>query len=165
MRIHVGSDHAGYELKAELLRHLGESGFDTRDHGAAAFDATDDYPAICFDVAEAVVREKLSLGVVIGGSGNGEQIAANKVIGTRAALAWSVETAKLARWHNDANIVAIGARQHTVEEALAIVDAFLAEGFSGDRRHERRVEQIASYEDRRASGGFVGQRAKSTWVD
>lgn len=164
MRIHLGCDHAGFELKNELLRHLTDAGFDTRDHGAASFDPKDDYPAVCFDVAEAVVREKLSLGVVIGGSGNGEQIAANKVLGARAALAWSVETAKLARWHNDANVVAIGARQHTVAEAFQIIDAFVAEPFSGDRRHERRVGQIASFEEHRGSL-LGGRRGKSTWVD
>ncbi|MDR0432220.1 MAG: ribose-5-phosphate isomerase [Bifidobacteriaceae bacterium] len=146
MRIHVGCDHAGFELKNELIRHLVAGGFDAVDHGAAVFDPDDDYPAVCFDVGRSVVEEPGSLGVVIGGSGNGEQIAANKVIGVRAALAWNVETAKLARMHNDANVVAVGARQHTLGEALTIVDAFLAEPFSRDPRHIRRIEELAAFE-------------------
>jgi ribose 5-phosphate isomerase B len=151
MKIHVGSDHAGYELKGELIRHLIAAGFDPRDHGAANYDAEDDYPAFCFAVGEAVVMDASSLGVVIGGSGNGEQIAANKVTGVRAALAWNLDTARLARAHNNANIVAIGARQHSTAQALAIVDAFLVQPFSGDARHERRIQQVTAYEQRSGS--------------
>ena len=146
MRIHVASDHAGYELKAALVAHLQEAGHDVVDHGAHAYDAQDDYPGFCFAAGEAVVAEPGTLGVVIGGSGNGEQIAANKVTGVRAALAWNDETARLARQHNDANVVAIGARQHTVDEAVALVDAFLGEPFSHDPRHQRRIDQLAAYE-------------------
>jgi len=149
MRIHIAADHAGFELKVHLVEHLRAAGHDVVDHGAAEYDPEDDYPAVCFAAAEAVVAEPGSLGVVIGGSGNGEQIAANKVRGVRAALAWNVATATLARQHNDANVVAIGARQHPVDDAVAIVDAFLAEPFSGEARHQRRIDQLAAYEARR----------------
>ncbi|UFU04073.1 ribose-5-phosphate isomerase [Ruania suaedae] len=148
MRIHLAADHAGFELKAVLADHLRTSGHEVIDHGAATYDAQDDYPAFCFAAGEAVVGDPASLGVVIGGSGNGEQIAANKVAGVRAALAWNLETARLGRQHNDANVVAVGARQHTTAEALAIVDAFVAEAFSGDERHQRRIDQLAGYESR-----------------
>ena len=121
-------------------------GHDVVDHGAHVYDAEDDYPAFCFSAAEAVVREPGSLGVVMGGSGNGEQIAANKVTGVRAALAWSVETAKLSREHNNANVVSVGARMHSVDEVNAIVDAFIATEYSNAERHTRRINQLAAYE-------------------
>ena len=146
MRIHIAADHAGFELKAHLVEHLRTAGHDVVDHGAPAYDPQDDYPAVCFAAAEAVVAEPGSLGIVIGGSGNGEQIAANKVPGIRAALAWSTQTARLGRAHNDANVVAVGGRQHSVDAAVEIVDAFLAEPFSGDERHQRRIDQVAAYE-------------------
>ena len=146
MRIHIAADHAGYELKVHLVEHLGAGGHDVVDHGAHGYDAEDDYPAFCFAAGEAVVADPGSLGIVIGGSGNGEQIAANKVTGVRAALAWSPEIATLGRAHNDANVVALGARQHSVDDATAIVEAFLAGPFSGDERHGRRIAQLAAYE-------------------
>jgi ribose 5-phosphate isomerase B len=146
MRVYLGSDHAGYELKAHLLNHLAKQGYDLVDVGPFVFDPDDDYPAFCLHTAARVVADPGSLGVVIGGSGNGEQIAANKVAGVRAALAWNRETAQLAREHNDANVVAVGARQHTLDEATAIVDAFLTTPFSGNERHARRIAQIAAYE-------------------
>ncbi|HEY0118258.1 MAG TPA: ribose-5-phosphate isomerase [Cellulomonas sp.] len=146
MRIHVGSDHAGFELKAALVARLEQAGHDVVDHGAHVYVADDDYPGFCFATGEAVVADPGSLGVVIGGSGNGEQIAANKVTGVRAALAWNDETARLARQHNDANVVAVGARQHPLEEAIALVDTFLAEPFSGEPRHQRRIDQLSAYE-------------------
>lgn len=146
MRVHIASDHAGFELKSALIEHLTAAGEDVVDHGAFEYDDLDDYPSFCFAAGEAVVAEPGSLGIVIGGSGNGEQIAANKVSGVRAALAWSTETARLGRQHNDANVVAVGARQHTTEESLAIVDAFLAEPFSAQDRHQRRIDQVAAYE-------------------
>ncbi len=148
MRIHIAADHAGFELKAHLVEHLEAGGHDVVDHGAHAYDAEDDYPPVCFAAAEAVRAEPGSLGIVIGGSGNGEQIAANKVAGIRAALAWNVDTATLARTHNGANVVAIGARQHSVDDVTAIVEAFLAADFSGDARHQRRIDQVAAYERR-----------------
>lgn len=148
MRIHIAADHAGFELKAALVEHLTAAGHDVVDHGSHTYDAQDDYPPVCFAAGEAVVADPGSLGIVIGGSGNGEQIAANKVVGVRAALAWNLETARLGRQHNDANVVAIGARQHSLEEALALADAFVAEPFSGDPRHERRIDLLAAYEER-----------------
>jgi ribose 5-phosphate isomerase B len=146
MRVHLGCDHAGFELKEALKQHLVAQGHEPVDHGPADYVATDDYPPYCFAAAEAAVGEPGSLGVVIGGSGNGEQIAANKVRGARCALAWSTETAQLAREHNDANLVSIGARMHDTATALAIVDAFLATPFSGDSRHERRIAMLGGYE-------------------
>lgn len=148
MRIHLAADHAGFELKAAVAAHLAVNGHEVVDHGAHEYDAFDDYPAFCFSAAEAVVAEPGSLGIVIGGSGNGEQIAANKVVGVRASLAWSIETARLGRQHNDANVMGIGGRMHPVEEALAMVDAFIATEFSGDERHARRIAQLAEYEQR-----------------
>ena len=132
-----------------LARYLRNAGHDVVDHGAHSFDATDDYPAFCFEAAEAVVDEQGSLGIVIGGSGNGEQIAANKVRGVRAALAWSVETARLAREHNNANVLSIGARMHPAEESFEIVRTFLGTPFSEDARHQRRIDQLAQYESDR----------------
>ena len=148
MRIHIAADHAGYELKVYLAEHLRAGGHDVVDHGAAAYDAEDDYPSFCIAAGEGVVGDPGSLGIVIGGSGNGEQIAANKVRGVRAALAWNDETARLARAHNDANVVSIGARQHSVDAATELVEAFLAEPFSGDPRHQRRIDQMSAYESR-----------------
>jgi ribose 5-phosphate isomerase B len=150
MRLHIAADHAGFELKTALVEHLRAAGHDVVDHGAREYDALDDYPSYCFEAAEAVVAEPGSLGVVIGGSGNGEQIAANKVAGVRCALAWNVTTAKLGRQHNDANVVGIGARQHSEAEAFEIVDAFVAEPFSGDDRHQRRIDQVSAYEAARS---------------
>lgn len=146
MRVHIASDHAAFDFKVILADHLRASGHDVVDHGAFSYDGDDDYPAFCFAAGEAVVADPGSLGVVLGGSGNGEQIAANKVRGIRAALAWNVETAKLARQHNDANVVSVGGRMHNTAEALAIVDAFLATPFSGDERHLRRITQVGTYE-------------------
>ncbi len=146
MRVHLGCDHAGFELKQHLLAHLGAAGHEVVDHGPREYDAEDDYPPFCLRTAEATVADPGSLGIVIGGSGNGEQIAANKVKGVRAALAWSLETARLARQHNDANVVAIGGRMHPLDLATQFVDAFLAESFSGDARHARRIAMLAEYE-------------------
>lgn len=150
MRVHIATDHAGMELSAHLLAHLRNKGYDMVDHGPQVYDAEDDYPAFCIAAAEAVVADQQSgvdaLGIVLGGSGNGEQIAANKVRGIRAALAWNLSTAKLAREHNDANVVAVGGRQHTVDEATEIIEAFLAEPYSNAERHNRRIAKIAEYE-------------------
>jgi ribose 5-phosphate isomerase B len=146
MRVHIGSDHAGFELKNYLIEALTEDGQELVDHGPEAYDAEDDYPVFCIPTAEAAVTDSGSLGIVIGGSGNGEQIAANKVVGARAALAYNLDTAKLGRQHNDANVIGIGARMHTQEEALEMVRLFLATPFSGDPRHARRIELLADYE-------------------
>ncbi|HEY0696827.1 MAG TPA: ribose-5-phosphate isomerase [Micromonospora sp.] len=149
MRVYLGSDHAGYELKVHLASRLATRGYELVDVGPHAYDPDDDYPAFCLHTGARVVGDPGSLGVVIGGSGNGEQIAANKVQGVRAALAWNIETAQLAREHNDANVVAVGARQHTLDEASAIVEAFLTTPFSQGERHARRIAQVAAYEETR----------------
>jgi ribose 5-phosphate isomerase B len=150
MRVHIATDHAGMELSSHLIAALSAKGYEMVDHGPSAYDVEDDYPAFCIKAASAVVADQVAgvdaLGIVLGGSGNGEQISANKVEGVRAALAWNLETAKLAREHNDANLVAVGGRQHTVEEATELIEAFLAEPFSKATRHVRRIGQIASYE-------------------
>jgi len=146
MRVHLGSDHAGFELKQHLITHLGEAGHEIVDHGPHEYHPDDDYPMYCLRAGEAVVADPGSLCVVIGGSGNGEQIAANKVKGVRAALAWSLQTATLGRQHNDANVIAIGARMHSLDEATTFVDAFVAEPFSQDPRHARRITELSAYE-------------------
>ena len=135
MRVHLGSDHAGLELKEHLLNWLADNGHEAVDHGPFVYDALDDYPVFCLRAAEAVADEDGALGVVIGGSGNGEQIAANKVKGVRAALVWSEETAVLAREHNDANVISVGGRMHTVEDMTRFVEVFLATPYSGEERH------------------------------
>jgi ribose 5-phosphate isomerase B len=146
MRVYLGSDHAGYELKVHLVNYLGTHGYEVMDVGPSAFRTDDDYPPYCLHAAARVVADPGSLGLVIGGSGNGEQIAANKVPGVRAALIWSVETARLCREHNDANVAGVGARMHTLDEATQIVAAFLTASFSQGERHMRRIGQVAEYE-------------------
>ncbi|GAA2172760.1 ribose-5-phosphate isomerase [Agrococcus versicolor] len=150
MRIHVATDHAGFEYSTTLVAHLAAAGHEVVDHGPTSYDAEDDYPAFCIDAARAVVADQRAgveaLGVVFGGSGNGEQMAANKVEGVRAALVWSEATARLAREHNDANVIAIGARQHDEAEVLALIDLFVATPFPGVERHARRIAQLAEYE-------------------
>jgi ribose 5-phosphate isomerase B len=146
VRVYLGSDHAGFELKTHLVKHLAEQGHEVIDVGPAVYDPEDDYPAFCIATALRVVADEGSLGIVIGGSGNGEQIAANKVPGARAALTWSVETAQLSRQHNDAQLAGVGARMHTTEEATAIVEAFLATPFSNEPRHARRIAIVTEYE-------------------
>ncbi len=150
MRVHLGCDHAGFELKEALKTHLVELGHEPVDHGPSGYDALDDYPSFCFAAAQATVTEPGSLGVVLGGSGNGEQIAANKVKGARCALAHSTETAQLARQHNDANVVSVGARMHDLQTALGLVVTFLDTPFSGDVRHQRRIDLVNAYEAARA---------------
>jgi ribose 5-phosphate isomerase B len=156
VRVFIGTDHAGLEFKENLKRALSDAGHEPVDCGAFEYDAQDDYPPFCFAVGERVVTEPGSLGVVIGGSGNGEQIAANKVPGVRAALVWNHDTAELARQHNDANVVAVGGRQHSVEEATELVLTFLATPFSEEERHVRRIGLVSDYErDRhRPAGGL-----------
>ena len=150
MRVHLGCDHAGLDLKDHLTRWLTDHGYEPVDHGPFQYDALDDYPVFCLRAAEAVAHERAggmdSLGVVIGGSGNGEQMAANKVLGIRSALVWSDETAKLARDHNDANVIAVGGRMHSLEDMTRFVEIFLAEPFSNDERHVRRIGLMADYE-------------------
>lgn len=147
MRIHIGSDHAGLEFKSKIIEHLKSQGHEVTDHGPHVFDAQDDYPVFCIPAAKAVASDSGSFGVVLGGSGNGEQIAANKVKGVRAALVWSKEIAVLAREHNNANVISLGGRMHSEEFCLELVDTFLKTPFPGDERHMRRISQISKYEE------------------
>ena len=147
MRVHIATDHAAFDLKQFLVKELTALGHEVVDHGAPTYDAQDDYPTFVIPAAEAVVADPGSLGIVLGGSGNGEQIAANKVKGVRAVLAWSLETAKLGRQHNNANVIAVGGRMHPLEESISFVDAFLAEPFPGDERHQARIDLLTEYED------------------
>jgi ribose 5-phosphate isomerase B len=149
MRVHLGSDHAGLELKAHLLGWLRENGHEPVDHGPFVYDAVDDYPVFCIRAAEGVAADPGSIGVVIGGSGNGEQMAANKVKGVRAALVWNADIAVLAREHNDANVISVGGRMHSVEEMTHFVDVFIRTPFSGDERHARRIAMMSDYESTR----------------
>ena len=130
MRVHIATDHAGLELSHYLIESLTAAGYEMIDHGPADYDPLDDYPSFCINAALGVKRDREagldSLGIVLGGSGNGEQMAANKVEGIRAALAWNHDTAALAREHNNAQVVAVGGRQHSKEEALEIIKVFLA---------------------------------------
>jgi ribose 5-phosphate isomerase B len=147
MRIHVGSDHAGFEVKNQLAEELRGSGHEVVDHGPFAYTEDDDYPVFCLRAAEAVAHDDESLGVVLGGSGNGEQISANKVRGVRAALAWTDDTARLARQHNDARVIAMGVRMHPVEDIMRFVETFIETPFSGDDRHARRIAMLTRYEE------------------
>jgi ribose 5-phosphate isomerase B len=157
MRIHVATDHAGLEFSRTVQNHVLGLGHEVIDHGPVEYDALDDYPTFCINAARAVARDLSAgieaLGIVFGGSGNGEQIAANKVVGVRAALVWSDATAELAREHNDANVIAIGARQHSVEQVLRFIDVFISTSFPGDERHARRIAQLAEYE---TTGSIAG---------
>jgi ribose 5-phosphate isomerase B len=146
MRIHIGSDHAGLDFKNELITHLVMNGHDVTDHGPYEYDALDDYADFCIPCAEAVAKDATSLGIVLGGSGNGEQMAANKVKGVRAALVWSIDTAKLAREHNNANVIAVGGRMHEADFVKLLIDTFIATPFPGDERHMRRITKISNYE-------------------
>jgi ribose 5-phosphate isomerase B len=146
MRVHLGSDHAGFELKTAIVSRLRELGHEPVDHGPQEYVATDDYPPYVLRAAAGVAGDPGSVGVVLGGSGNGEAIAANKVKGVRCALAWSTQTAQLAREHNDANVVSLGARMHDGATSLAILEAFLSTDYSGDERHTRRIAMLTDYE-------------------
>ena len=147
MRVHLGSDHAGFEVKDTLAEALRAGGHEVVDHGPFEYDEDDDYPVFCLRAAQAVAGDPGSLGVVLGGSGNGEQIAANKVRGIRSVLVWNLDTARLGREHNDANVISIGARQHPIADVLSFVQAFLGTPFSGDERHARRIGMLSRYEE------------------
>jgi len=146
MRVYLGSDHAGFELKAALTARLAELGHEPVDCGPVAYDPQDDYPPYVLLAVTRTAADAGSLGIVIGGSGNGEAIAANKVPGVRCALAFSAETARLGREHNDANVVSLGARMYAEADALRYAETFLTTAFSGDERHVRRLRQLADYE-------------------
>lgn len=146
MRVHLGTDHAGLELKDHLVQWLRDNGHEPIDHGATVVDPQDDYPPYVMRAAAAVVADPGSLGIVIGGSGNGEAIAANKIPGVRAALVWRDDLARLGRQHNDANVASFGARMHEPAEVTGFVATFLSTPFSGDPRHARRIAEMADYE-------------------
>lgn len=150
MRVHIATDHAGLQLSHYLIEKLTAAGYEMIDHGPTEYDPLDDYPSFCINAALAVKRDRDagldSLGIVLGGSGNGEQMAANKVEGIRAALAWNYTTAALARDHNNAQVVAVGGRQHSPDEALEIIKVFLSTPWSGEERHARRIGQLGEYE-------------------
>ena len=146
MRVYLGSDHAGFELKQRLVEHLSSLGHEPVDCGPHAYDAEDDYPPYVIEAARRVAADPGSAGIVLGGSGNGEAIAANKVRGVRCALAFSDDTARLAREHNDANVVSLGARMYDEATAVRFVEIFLATPFSGEERHVRRLAQVGAYE-------------------
>jgi ribose 5-phosphate isomerase B len=146
MRVHIGGDHAAYELLGELVSFLEAEGHEVTNHGPHTLDPEDDYPVFVLRAAEAVAADAGTLGVVLGGSGNGEQMAANKVAGIRAALCYNTELATLAREHNNAQVISIGGRMNTVDEAKAMVAAFLATPFSGAPRHQRRIDMVSAYE-------------------
>mgnify|MGYP000715186801 CR=1 FL=1 len=151
MRIHIATDHAGLEFSTQLQHHLAEQGHDVVDHGPIEFDPLDDYPAFCIRAAQAVIADQSAgtpaLGIVFGGSGNGEQMSANKVKGIRAILACNNELARLGREHNNANVIALGGRMQSLEEGLAMVMTFLETPFSEDPRHVRRLDMVTAYED------------------
>ncbi|HKE51947.1 MAG TPA: ribose-5-phosphate isomerase [Actinomycetes bacterium] len=149
MRVYLGSDHAGFELKEHLRGWLAEHGHEPIDCGPAGYDRDDDYPAFVIPAAERTAADPDGRGVVIGGSGNGEAIAANKVGGIRAALVWNEQIAQLAREHNDANVISLGARMHSIEQATRFVEIFLQTAFSGGARHIRRIAMISHYEQGR----------------
>lgn len=158
MRVHIATDHAGLELSHFLIKELSVAGYDMIDHGPEEYDALDDYPSFCINAALAVKADRDagldSLGIVLGGSGNGEQMAANKVQGIRAALAWNHDTAALAREHNNAQVVAVGGRQHPKEEALEIIKTFLTTEWTNEERHARRINQMLEFE---ATGDIAGK--------
>lgn len=146
MRVYLGSDHAGFDLKTKLIEWLASASHEPIDCGPKTYVPDDDYPDYVMRAAAGVAGDPGSLGIVIGGSGNGEQIAANKIPGIRAALAWTTETAQLAREHNDANVLSLGARMYSIEDAVGFAKTFVATRFSGEPRHARRLKMIADYE-------------------
>jgi ribose 5-phosphate isomerase B len=146
VRVYLGSDHAGFELKTRLIEWLTQAGHEPVDCGPSVYVSDDDYPVYVMRAARGVAGDPGSLGIVIGGSGNGEQIASNKIPGIRAALAWTDETAQLARLHNDANVLSLGARMYSIEDAVGFAKVFVGTAFSGEPRHARRLAMIADYE-------------------
>lgn len=143
MKIHLGSDHAGFELKEALKAHLTGAGHEVIDHGASTYDGEDDYPDFIYPTARAVAAEPGGRGIILGGSGQGEAMTANRVPGVRAALYYggSERIITLSREHNNANILSLGARFVSTEEALRVIDLWLAAPFKGGR-HQRRIEKI-----------------------
>ena len=146
VRVYLGSDHAGFELKSALAEAVAAAGHEVTDCGPPSYHPGDDYPPYVMAAAAAAAADPGSIAIVVGGSGNGEQMASNKIRGIRAALAWSDETARLARQHNDANVLSLGARMHPVPDAVRFAMVFLETPFSGDPRHQRRIDEISDYE-------------------
>lgn len=140
MRIGIGSDHAGYRYKEEIKRWLADQGHEVKDFGTKS-EMTVDYPAFVRPVAEAVARGEVERGIVLGGSGNGEAMVANRVRGVRCALCWNEDSARLGREHNDANVLSLGQRMMQLDTALALVRVFLDTPFEGGR-HVRRIQMI-----------------------
>ncbi|MGH3344454.1 MAG: ribose-5-phosphate isomerase [Carbonactinosporaceae bacterium] len=146
MHVYLGSDHAGFELKGHLVAVLGEWGHEPVDCGPFGYDPDDDYPPFVLRAALRTAGDAGARGIVIGGSGNGEAMAANKVKGVRAAVAWNEETAVLAREHNDANVLSLGARVLAIDVATRLAEVFLGTAFSGEDRHSRRLAMLTAYE-------------------
>lgn len=148
MKIYIGSDHAGYELKEKLKVYIKELGYEVLDKGAFSFEPTDDYPDFIIPVAEEISKDKESLGIILGGSGQGEQISANKIDGVRAIEYYggNLEIVKLGREHNNANILSLGARFINEAEAKEAVKIFIETAFSQEERHVRRLEEIKNEE-------------------
>lgn len=150
MRIYIASDHGGYQLKEELKGYLKDKGYQVEDLGNTKFDPEDDYPDFVFPLASRVAQGEQGLGIVIGRSGNGETMAANKVKGIRAVVCLNEKMAQKARLDNDANVLSLGADYINTETAKKIVDAFLTTLFSGEERHKRRLGKIKNYESSKA---------------
>ncbi|TSC88706.1 MAG: ribose 5-phosphate isomerase [Microgenomates group bacterium Gr01-1014_5] len=146
MKVYIGADHGGYALKESLKEHLSEFGTQVEDLGAHSLEPEDDYPDFVIPVAQRVASEQDAFGIVIGRSGNGEAIAANKIKRVRAAICMNVEMAKKAREHNDANVLSLGADYISLDEAKEMVKVFLETDFSGEERHKRRLEKISRLE-------------------
>ena len=161
MRVHIGGDHAAYDLLVDLVAFLEAEGHEVTNHGPHAYDAEDDYPVFVLRAAEAVAADPGSLGVVLGGSGNGEQMAANKVAGIRAALCYDDELARLAREHNDAQVISIGARMNTAERGQGRWSTSSSPPrLSGDPRHARRIDMVSAYERTAPS-----RRSRVLWIE
>lgn len=154
MKISIGSDHAGFEYKGRIIAHLKAAGHEVSDHGTHSAESTD-YPLFIIPAAEAVARGEAERGIVLGGSGNGEAMAANKVKGIRCALCWNDETAEFSRRHNNANVLSIGQRMVSIEIALQVLDIWLKTPFDGGR-HARRIREMDIYEQ---GGGVGGMKA------
>lgn len=150
MKIYLASDHGGYFYKEEIQKYLEKKGHDVVDIGNREYEEGDDYPDFVIPLAEKVAKDKKSYGVILGRSGNGEVIAANKVKGVRAILGLTVKLAKIAREHNDANVLSLGADHMTLEGAIDAVEVFLNTSFSNAERHVRRLEEIRKYETKNA---------------
>ena len=149
MKVYLATDHGGFEMKEEIKRHLLGQGVEVEDCGALVNDPRDDYPDFIIPMAEKVAADAGALGIVLGRSGNGEAIAANKVNGVRCALCTSEEMARKGREHNNANVLSLGGDTIDMATAKRLVDLFLATPYSGEERHRRRIDKVMRYEERR----------------